>query len=232
MAGSGRNSGRFRTLGRISTVLGVAGLGSVTAGLFFVNTHSPRDLCEVIFPFAAVSPVFALVAIVLGAIARAERPGRVGFGAGCVSLPLLLFFSMQMGLPPCGERISSNSASVVGSLRTINTAELTYASTYNHGYSSDFASLGPTGGIPSASTANLIDEVLARGRKSGYSFTYSPGARDPKGWINSYTVVARPIKYNRDDSGNRTSFFTDESGVIRQTEEDRPPTAQDSPMGE
>jgi len=124
--------------------------------------------------------------------------------------------------------IPANQAAAVASLRTINTAESTYAETYKAGYSATLAALGevPAGTQPSASAAGLIDSLLAKGRKNGYSFMYSQGARDPAGGIKSYTVVARPL----DSSCGAHSYFTDESGVIRQTSDHRPPTAKDPPV--
>ncbi len=126
--------------------------------------------------------------------------------------------------------ISANQASAVGSLRTINTAEITYADTYKAGYSPTLAALGPPPGDaqPSASAASLIDSVLAGGVKSGYRFTYVPGPPDKTGHIKTYTVVARPVEYGK---RGRMSFFTDESGVIRKTDEDRLASAKDPPIG-
>lgn len=214
-------------MAKVSFGLGLAGLVSVTAGLLFGSAQFQR-LCEVIFVFVVLSPLMALLAIVLGLISRKEYRGRVGLGSGCATLGLFWFFLSQMGFPPCGERFPSDRASAMGSLRTINTAEITYASTYDGGYSPDLASLGPgRAGPPSASAAGLIDGELATGRKSGYIFTYTPGQRDPKGRIASYTATACPITYDRDRRGFRTSFFTDETGIIRQTDENRPPTGQD-----
>ncbi len=69
------------------------------------------------------------------------------------------------------SRIAANQASAVGSIRTINTAAITYASTYNIGYSSTLANLGPSASTPTSATASLIDSVLSAGSKSGYNFT-------------------------------------------------------------
>ena len=45
------------------------------------------------------------------------------------------------------SRIAANEASAVGSLRTINTAEVTYASTYpSNGFASALTTLGPPSG--------------------------------------------------------------------------------------
>lgn len=120
------------------------------------------------------------------------------------------------------------TASAVGSLRTINTAEITYASTYR-GYSANLAVLGPppVAKPPTPTAAWLIDDVLAGGVKHGYRFTYKAATPDAKGQITSYTVCAQPIERHEH---LRRSFFTDETGVIRQTDEDRCATAQDPPI--
>ena len=61
------------------------------------------------------------------------------------------------------SRIAANQASAVGSLRTLNTAEVTYSVTYNTGYTPTLGYLGPpaAGVNPVATAAGLIDSVLA-----------------------------------------------------------------------
>jgi type IV pilus assembly protein PilA len=110
------------------------------------------------------------------------------------------------------SRIAANQASAVGSLRTINTAEITYASTYNAGYTTDLASLGPTTGTPTSTAAGLIDSVLAAGTKSGYSFPYVAGSA-VAGRIDTYTLLANPTTPG---TTGTNYYFTDHSGVIRQ----------------
>ena len=59
------------------------------------------------------------------------------------------------------SRIAANEASAVGSLRTINTAEVTYASTYPaQGFATALAILGGTGTTATSSSALLLDNVL------------------------------------------------------------------------
>ena len=111
------------------------------------------------------------------------------------------------------SRIAANQASAVGSLRTINTAEITYASTYNTGYSTTLAELGPgTATIPTASAAGLIDSVLAGATKSGYGFVYTAGTATA-GRIDTYTLTANP---SAPGTTGTNFYFTDQSGVIRQ----------------
>src|SRR5580658_9532059 len=70
------------------------------------------------------------------------------------------------------SRIAANQASAVGSLRTLNTAEITYSSTYNVGFTGAMGYLMPNGTNPNptSTAAGLIDSVLGGGAKSGYSF--------------------------------------------------------------
>jgi type IV pilus assembly protein PilA len=112
------------------------------------------------------------------------------------------------------SRIAANQASAVGSLRTLNTSEVTYSSTFNVGFSQTMSYLqpDPTGSSPTSTAAGLIDSVLALGSKSGYSFTYSPGASDSNGRINTYAFTAVPIT----SSTGTNYYYTDQSGVIRQ----------------
>ena len=123
------------------------------------------------------------------------------------------------------SRIVANQASAVGSLRIINTAEITYSSTFNRGYSPDLVSLGPpSSGSPTASAAGLIDSVLAGGVKSGYQFVYS--ATSTGGIYSAYQVNADPLTVG---STGQNYYFTDYSGVIRQNAT-ATATVADSPL--
>ena len=112
------------------------------------------------------------------------------------------------------SRIAANQASAVGSLRTLNTAEITYSSTYNVGFTTTLGYLAPpaAGANPVSTAAGLIDSVLAAGTKSGYSFAYSPGPTDSTARINTYSFTAIPIT----SSTGTNYYYTDQSGVIRQ----------------
>lgn len=113
------------------------------------------------------------------------------------------------------SRIAANEASAVGSIRTINTAEVTYSSTYPDCGFTALSNLGGSGG--NATGAGLIDVVLANGQKSGYSFAASAsGATGTCGSSGGtpntlYTVVGGP---QTAQTGQRY-FFSDQSGVIR-----------------
>jgi len=111
------------------------------------------------------------------------------------------------------SRIAANQASAVGSLRTLNTAEITYSSTYNVGFTATLSYLAPPSTAqPTSTAAGLIDSILAGGSKSGYSFAYTPATADSTGRINQYSITANPITL----STGTNYYFTDQSGVIRQ----------------
>jgi len=112
------------------------------------------------------------------------------------------------------SRIAANEASAVGSIRTINPAQVTYSSTYPDCGFTALANLGGSGG--SAGGAGLIDAVLASGVKSGYSF--NAGASGGSGTCGSgsqpntlYSLTGMPLSQQ---TGQRY-FYSDQSGVIR-----------------
>jgi len=111
------------------------------------------------------------------------------------------------------SRIAANQASAIGSCRVINTALVSYSSTYGAGYSTTLLQLGPpSGATPTASAAGLIDSVLAGGVKSGYSFTYTPALPDGGGRFQGYTLNANPTQVGVTGTAY---YFTDQTFVIR-----------------
>jgi type IV pilus assembly protein PilA len=112
-------------------------------------------------------------------------------------------------------RIAANQASAVGSLRTIVTAEVTYATNYG-AYSTTMAQLG--GAVPCVSapaTACLIDNILANATagnppKSGYTFAYLPVVN--AGVNTGFTLQADAA--TQGTTGD-IHYFVNETGVIR-----------------
>ena len=108
-------------------------------------------------------------------------------------------------------RIAANEASAVNSLRALNTAQISYNTSYA---TAGFAStLGALAGVncapPGSSGACLIDTQLASGTKSGYSFTLSGTSGTPNA---TYQIRADPLSPNQ--SGVRY-FCTFADAVIR-----------------
>ncbi|MGC1615776.1 MAG: prepilin-type N-terminal cleavage/methylation domain-containing protein [Candidatus Acidiferrum sp.] len=114
------------------------------------------------------------------------------------------------------SRMSANEASAVSSMRTVNTAEVTYNSTYGIGYGTLAALSTPAVGCPTATAAAacLLDSNLGTGTKAGYTFSSVPSAgsgtaADPFVSFNSTAVPFSPGHSGQSD------YCSDESGVIR-----------------
>ena len=107
-------------------------------------------------------------------------------------------------------RMSANESSAAGSIRTINTAEVSYATTYP---TVGFGTLGALGGAPactpSSTTGCFIDNFLATNGggagKDGYSFTITGNT------LTGYSSNANALTINQ--TGTR-SFCSDQTGVI------------------
>jgi type IV pilus assembly protein PilA len=115
------------------------------------------------------------------------------------------------------SRMSANEASAVASMRTVLTSEIVYTSLYTVGYSVDLPSLSDGGAVancippalPSASSACLLDSLVASGTKNGYIFAYVPtnsGATN-----SSFKLNADPAN----SGAGQRHFFTDQSNVLR-----------------
>jgi len=113
------------------------------------------------------------------------------------------------------SKILANESSAVSSLRTITTAETTYASSWGTGYAAILDNLG--GPVPcinaTAATACIVDSSLsvAPNTKSGYAFVAL--GNTPVGGINNgFEVNATPTVV--DVTGKR-AFCADQTGVLR-----------------
>jgi len=167
-----------------------------------------------------------IVAIVLGHMSRSEirrSNGQLkgdgmaiaglvmGYGAFAI-IPFILIIA-AIAIPNLlRARIAANESSAVASVRTINTAEVSYRSEYpGIGYACNLASLGGSGpSSPSADHAQLIDDRLASGQKNGYRFALENCVNTETD--HKYQVVAYPAVPNT--TGIRT-FCSDESGAIK-----------------
>lgn len=124
------------------------------------------------------------------------------------------------------SRMAANEASSVGSIRTINTAAVTYSSTYpSNGFPVSLAVMGGANPCTAApGNACLLDSVLSLGTKSGYKFAWLGDGATPS--VN-YTVTGLPVAVG--SSGQR-GFFSDQSGVIRYTTDGTAPTSASPPL--
>jgi type IV pilus assembly protein PilA len=108
-------------------------------------------------------------------------------------------------------RIAANEASAVASLRTLNTAQISYSSAYpTVGFATTLGALSGTSCSPPGSSSScFIDTQLASGSKSGYSFTLSGTSGTPNA---TYQIRADPLSPNQ--TGVRY-FCTFADAVIR-----------------
>ncbi len=115
------------------------------------------------------------------------------------------------------SRMAANEANAVASLRSINTSQIVYQSTYGPGFAGVLADLSD-GGVPAncvpptpptPTSSCLIDSSLGTGTKSGYNFTYAPIGGAP---VSQYTVNADPVAAG---SSSLRHFFSDQTLVIR-----------------
>ena len=113
------------------------------------------------------------------------------------------------------SKIQANETAAVGALKALTESALLYSNTYG-GFPHVLSDLGPASGgtAPTSASADLIDSILASGIKSGYRFAYVAGTTDPSGNVLSYTITATPVLPG---STGQRSFFTDQSGTIRNT---------------
>ena len=133
------------------------------------------------------------------------------------------------------SRMAANESSAVGSVRTINTAMVTYATSFpDTGYSATLTALGGATAacappaVATVGAACLIDNLLSVvQQKSGYQFAAAGAATAGSTTNNTYTVTALPLSVGA--TGNR-GFFSDQSGVIRYTLDGTAPTIASSPL--
>ncbi len=103
---------------------------------------------------------------------------------------------------------AGNEARAVADLRTVVSAQTTYAGLHPQiGFASSLSELNSDLVGPPSDQRPLIDVALSTGMKNGYVFSLTGGLGVP---VRTYTVVARPM-------GKRPgrTFCTDQGGVIR-----------------
>lgn len=113
------------------------------------------------------------------------------------------------------SKIAANESSAVYSIRTINTAQVTYVTNYpDVGYASTLNALAADAtGIPSSANAGVLDSVLGCAnttcQKSGYNFTITGVSGDP---VDTYTVQGTPTTVGT--TGNRGFCSTSLNPVL------------------
>ena len=172
-----------------------------------------------------------IVAIVLGHLSRSNIRKNMGQlqGAGmalaglimgyisCAFIPIMIAAILIPNL--VRSRVAANEAGAIGSLRTINTAEIEYQTKYDkRGYAPNLATLGGNCGSNNGTEqrACYIDGTLGGPNctgnewcvKSGYKFIVQADESEPH---KTYTVTTIPVTHGT--TGNRAFCSTDE-GII------------------
>jgi len=127
-----------------------------------------------------------------------------------VSLLVLLTSFAIPGL--LRSRLSANESIAVRNLRAVGDVAVMYRAAYSD-YPADLDTL-------SAAQPPYLDQAMSSGVRSGYLFSLTGGSQ-------TFSATAAPQDYTI--TGTR-SFFIDETGVIRQTDQDTAATALDQPI--
>ena len=133
----------------------------------------------------------------------------------CMALSLVAVAQNQDKLqkPAYESMYPANESNAIGSIRSINTAQVYYARTYpDAGFACELSVFAPppAGEKPSAKASNLLAANLTSGKKSGYQFILScPDKSKPQ---KKYRIAAVPI---HPGEGSKRTFCNDESAVIK-----------------
>jgi type II secretory pathway pseudopilin PulG len=184
--------------------------------------------------------VFAVPAVIFGHLAKSsinKSRGRLsgegmamgGLIMGYISLaaiPVVLIIA-AIAIPGLlRARVAANESAAASTVRTVNTAQVAYLTTYPRaGYARDLASMGPGSGdcrdqsYPTDQHACLLDSVLAHElcigtnwcSKSGYQFAVI-GICEENQPCSGYVTTAVPIKPG--NTGDR-SFCATSDAIVR-----------------
>jgi hypothetical protein len=195
-----------------------AGAAPVSGAPGFVGTPetSGKAIISLVCGLLFFVPLAFIAAIVFGHLSLSEirrSAGRLK-GQGMAIAGLVLGYGWFLFIPIIliiaaiaipnllRARMAANESSAVGSVRAINTAEITYVSRHpDIGYACSLSDL------------SQIDSELASGRKNGYAFELTGCSAGAEGAGNiKYQVIAYPTARNQTGVG---AFCSDESAVIR-----------------
>lgn len=170
-------------------------------------------ICGCLF-FCLITPILAVIFGHL-ALSQIKRSGGQIKGQGlaiaglvlgyCSVIPIILIIA-AIAIPNLlRARITANESSAAAAVHSLNTAEISYLTTYaDKGYTCELSELQKD---------QLIDPTLASGQKNGYRFELRGcSAEVPGGPNTKFQVVAYPL--TRNTTGVRT-FCSDETSVVK-----------------
>ena len=139
----------------------------------------------------------------------------LGYVSFATAIPSFLIIAAIVIPNLLRARMAANDAAAASVMRTINTAQISYKTSYpNRGYARDLSTLGPGGaaacGTPSEDAACLLDSSVTRGTRNGYRFSMTAVCGDDNA-CTDYLAVATPVTMNA--TGTR-SFCSTSDAVI------------------
>jgi len=152
-------------------------------------------------------------------LARRRRSAQNGFTLMELLIVIaIILILMLMAIPTIGSlKKKANETSAINSMQVINKAEIQYESTFpSNGYACSLLALGgdPASGPPSATSAQILQQDLASGVKSGYLFTIGNCTKvtvNGQDRFTGYSVTAVPLTVGK--TGDR-GFCSDQFGTI------------------
>jgi competence protein ComGC len=180
--------------------------------------NSGKAILSLICGLLFFVPLAFIAAIIFGHIALSEIKKSAGRlkGEGMAIAGLVLGYMWVVFIPVIliiaaiaipnllRARMAANEASAVAGVRTLVSAEASYANVHsNAGFTCSLSDLAGDG---------LITSDLATGQKTGYTFELQNCTSDAGGANVKFQVVAYPLTENQ--TGVR-AFCSDESSVIK-----------------
>lgn len=156
---------------------------------------------------------------------KARRQRQRGFSLIELLIVIaIILIILTVALPQMSKsRMQAQEMAAIAALRTVNQTEIQYQSQFGN-YATTLTQLGPPAGSGTAegvAAAGLIPAGLASGTSNGYNFTLT---QTPTG----YAAVAVPKTFG---STGRRTFYTDQTGIIRENWGQEPATVTSPETG-
>ena len=140
-----------------------------------------------------------------------------GVVLGCMTLVGVFLYARSDSVFDRYPRPAELSA--ISSVRNIVWAQFKYSETTGQG------SYAPS--LKELQNEGSFKYIDGSGTTGSYRFLITAGPTDDQGKITTFRVVASPVEYGVTGWAN---FYSDDSGVLRYTVEDRPAWVKDSPL--